>query len=216
VGATRYDEARSYYSNTGSYLDIAAPGGDLRVDQNNDGYGDGVLQQTFGNNPRDFGYWFYQGTSMASPHAAGVAALVIANGVTGPDNVRAALETTAEDIGDPGWDEEYGWGIIDAYAALNYTPEQVHDVAVTNISAPSWCLQGDLVNEVVSVANQGNFSETFTVTLTDMTDTQLIGSQLVSLPAKGTADLPYNLGHHWCISRWSYRSSRGEYGLGRN
>lgn len=47
VGATRYDETRAYYSNTGSYLDLVAPGGDLNLDQNNDGYDDGVLQQTY-------------------------------------------------------------------------------------------------------------------------------------------------------------------------
>ncbi len=49
VGATRYDETRSYYSNTGTYLDIMAPGGDTRPgnDQNGDGYVDGILQQTF-------------------------------------------------------------------------------------------------------------------------------------------------------------------------
>ena len=119
VGATRYDEIRSYYSNTGSYLDLTAPGGDITVDQNSDGYGDGVLQQTFsGGDPCDFGLWFFQGTSMATPHVSGVAALLIANGVTGPDNVRNRLESTAEDKGTPGWDEEYGWGIVDAYAAL--------------------------------------------------------------------------------------------------
>ena len=122
VGATRYDEAVAYYSNGGPSLDLTAPGGDLNVDQNGDGYGDGVLQQTFGNNPRDFGYWFYQGTSMAAPHVAGVAALLIANVVAvTPDDVREALQSTAEDKGDSGWDSAYGWGIVDAYAALNYT-----------------------------------------------------------------------------------------------
>jgi len=119
VGATRYDETRSYYSNTGSYLDIAAPGGDTSVDQNEDSYYDGVLQQTFsGGDPCNFGYWFYQGTSMAAPHVSGVAALLIANGVTGPDNVRNRLQSTAEDKGTSGWDEEYGWGLVDAEAAL--------------------------------------------------------------------------------------------------
>jgi len=133
VGATRYDETRasysSYYSVTNypviwQYVDITAPGGDTNVDQNGDGYNDGVLQNTFNpmtRNPADFGYWFFQGTSMAAPHVSGVAALVIANGVTGPDNVRDVLESTAEDKGAYGWDPEYGWGIVDAYAALNYS-----------------------------------------------------------------------------------------------
>ncbi|MGE5297046.1 MAG: S8 family peptidase, partial [Solirubrobacterales bacterium] len=47
VGATRYDKQRADYSNTGSYLDVVAPGGDMEVDQNNDGYPDGIVQQTF-------------------------------------------------------------------------------------------------------------------------------------------------------------------------
>ena len=120
VGATRYDLTRASYSSTGSYLDIAAPGGDLDVDQNGDGYGDGILQQTFGTNPKDWGYWFYTGTSMATAHISGVAALLISTGVTDPNAVREALEETAEDLGPQGWDEEYGWGLVDAYAALNY------------------------------------------------------------------------------------------------
>jgi serine protease len=120
VGATRYDRTRAYYSNTGSYLDLAAPGGDLNVDQNGDGYGDGILQQTFGASPKDWGYWFYTGTSMAAPHVSGIAALLISTGITGPDAVREALQNTAADLGPAGWDAEYGWGLVDAYAALNY------------------------------------------------------------------------------------------------
>jgi len=120
VGATKYDRSRAYYSNTGSYLDLVAPGGDLDVDQNGDGYGDGILQQTFGSNPKDWGYWFFTGTSTSAPHVSGIAALLISTGVTGPDAIREALEVTAIDLGPSGWDDEFGWGFVDAYAALNY------------------------------------------------------------------------------------------------
>ncbi len=124
VAATRYDETRSPYSTTGDYVDIAAPGGDTSVDQNGDGYADGVLQQTFNPYTRktnDFGYWFFQGTSMATPHVSGVAALLIANGVSGPDNVRNVLQNTAERKGTTQPNPEYGWGIVDAYnATVNY------------------------------------------------------------------------------------------------
>ena len=136
VGATRYDEAIAYYSNYGVGLDIVAPGGDLTVDQNGDGYGDGVLQQTFGyGDPTDFGYWFYHGTSMASPHVAGVAALVIANGVTGPDAVREVLQSTADDLGPNGWDETYGWGLLNAAAALAAEPDEELPSTPTDLSA---------------------------------------------------------------------------------
>lgn len=124
VGATRYDQTLAYYSNYGPSLDLVAPGGDLNVDQNGDGYKDGVLQNTFSPNTKntsDFGYWFFQGTSMAAPHVSGVAALVIANGnASTPDEVRAALQETAEDLGATGFDEIYGWGLIDSFAALNW------------------------------------------------------------------------------------------------
>lgn len=121
VGATRYDRLRAPYSSTGTYVDIAAPGGDMAVDQNLDGYPDGVLQQTFFFDPTSFAYYFFQGTSMAAPHVAGVAGLLIANGVTEPDKVRLALESTALDLGAMGKDVQYGWGLLDAYAALTYT-----------------------------------------------------------------------------------------------
>ncbi|MBM4031952.1 MAG: hypothetical protein FJ291_09220 [Planctomycetes bacterium] len=118
VGATRYDETRPSYSNYGASLDLVAPGGDLGVDQNGDGYADGVLQNTFGNRLDDWNYFFYQGTSMAAPHVSGVAALIIALGVTNPDEVRSILQSTAEDKGAVGWDQLYGYGLVHAYAAV--------------------------------------------------------------------------------------------------
>lgn len=194
VAATRYDETRAYYSNYGSYVDIAAPGGDVTVDQNGDGYADGVLQNTFNPNTKntgDFGYWFFQGTSMAAPHVSGVAALLIADGVAGPDQVREALQSTAEDKGAPGWDSYYGWGIVDAYAALNYAFAPVHDVGVTSMSAPSSAVQGDSVLVDVTAANLGDFTESFTMALEDATDSVPIGSQTVSLAAHTSQTLTF-------------------------
>ncbi len=73
----------------------------------------------------------------------------------------------------------------DAYAAPNRSPKPSHDVAVTNISAPSSCVQGDTVPVVVTVKNQGNCDESFIVTLTDVTNGLKIGSQSVTLSAAG-------------------------------
>jgi serine protease len=128
VGATRYDETRASYSDYGASLDLVAPGGDVDVDQNGDDKSDGVLQQTFKPyegpgkkaDPTDWTYYyFFDGTSMATPHVSGVAALLLAKDSSlTPNQIRNALESTAEDLGASGRDDFYGWGLIDAYAAL--------------------------------------------------------------------------------------------------
>jgi hypothetical protein len=70
-------------------------------------------------------------------------------------------------------------------AALDGKSEQSHDLAVTNISAPSSCVQGDTIPVIVTVKNQGNCSESFVVTLTDLTYGLEIGNQTVTLSAVG-------------------------------
>jgi serine protease len=144
VGATKYDEQVTWYSNRGNALDLVAPGGllydpyPIMNDQNGDGYWDGVLQQTFASNkPDQFGYYFYEGTSMASPHVSGAAALLVAAGVSGPDAVRQILESTAEDKGAAGWDSTYGWGIVNAAAALQaaVTADTEPPTAPTDLAA---------------------------------------------------------------------------------
>ncbi len=128
VAATQYDETTTFYSNWGGEIDVAAPGGNVRVDQNGDGKPDGVLQNTVV--PGDISrtdYLFFMGTSMASPHVAGVAALVVGAGVRRPEAVEAVLLETArrpKAIADrpdkrPGRiDDRYGAGLVDAHSAL--------------------------------------------------------------------------------------------------
>ena len=153
VGATRYDKTLASYSNHGSSLDVVAPGGDTSVDQNGDGYVDGVLQNTFNPNTKntaDFGYWFFQGTSMAAPHVSGVAALLLAHGnADTPDEVRAALQDTADDLGVPGRDNTYGWGLVNAYAALQWTAGPGDNPPTVSITSPA---DGATVSGVVTVA----------------------------------------------------------------
>jgi serine protease len=121
VAATQFDETTTFYSNWGKEIDIAAPGGNTRVDQNGDGQPDGVLQNTIvpGDISRNDYLWF-MGTSMASPHVAGVAALVMSQGVTDPDAVEKILKETAREPTSGRKDNQnrYGAGIVDAAAAV--------------------------------------------------------------------------------------------------
>ena len=156
VGATQYNKKRAPYSNYGSSLDVVAPGGNLNLDQNGDGYGDGVLQQTF---RRvwwwiQWGYYFYQGTSMATPHVSGTAALLYSDGVTSPDDIREALEFTALDLGDSGWDMYYGHGLINAYDALQYNSDSPPTCTIT---APidGATVSGDVTIEVSTTDDNG-------------------------------------------------------------
>jgi len=121
VAATQFDETTTFYSNWGKEISVAAPGGNTRIDQNGDGVPDGVLQNTVvpGDTSRQ-DYLGFMGTSMASPHVAGVAALVVSQGVRDPDAVARILKQTARrPVHYRGnHDNHYGAGIVDALAAV--------------------------------------------------------------------------------------------------
>ena len=127
VGAVGKLQARAFYSSTGEHNEIAAPGGDPTVGGGQDqGY---VWQSTLffpDQNPAirrprfdrydSIGYY---GTSMAAPHVAGLAALIMAQspGVS-PANVERAIRATARDLGPAGKDDEYGYGLIQPRSVL--------------------------------------------------------------------------------------------------
>ncbi|MFW6116074.1 MAG: S8 family peptidase, partial [Chloroflexota bacterium] len=109
VAATRNDDTLPVYSSPGSHVSTAAPGGD-RGDATS-----AIYSTLMGG---QYGSLF--GTSMATPHVAGLAALLLARYPTySPDQIASAILDNAVDLGDPGWDEYYGCGRIDAAQALS-------------------------------------------------------------------------------------------------
>ena len=116
VGATDALGEVTRYSNQGSALDLVAPGGDVGADATRDGYIDGVLQETieYGN----LGFRFYEGTSMAAPHVAGAAALLVEMVGNKPAEIRELLTASARDMGRSGYDTSSGWGELDIEAAV--------------------------------------------------------------------------------------------------
>jgi len=118
VGATDSRDRRAGFSQGGSALELVAPGVNIYSSTSNS----------------DSSYDNFDGTSMASPHAAGVAALIIGAGIQDMngngrvnDEVRQLMIDTAIDLGSPGWDGDFGHGLVNAEAALGVGPICVAD-----------------------------------------------------------------------------------------
>ena len=129
MGATNWSDQRASYSNFGSKVELSAPGGDASAAQPYSfilsSWSDAPPCATNSNNC----YVWTAGTSMAAPQVAGLAAVLFASGITDANDVLARLDQTADDLGAPGRDPEFGFGRINAYRALTRTDPSAPPIA---------------------------------------------------------------------------------------
>jgi len=162
VSAVAPDLTPASYSNYGDWISVSAPGGDQSAGMSGilSTYVDGLLHTPT--------YAEFQGTSMASPHVAGLAALILAaNKNLTPAKVKSIIEETALDLGGTGRDIFYGWGLVDADAAVRRATGATNDEPVLSVMPLELELGPGVDTATLYVTNAGAGSITVdTVTAT--------------------------------------------------
>ena len=142
MGATDSSDRRASFSNFGTDLDLMAPGVQIYSAQG------------------DFGYQYLSGTSTAAPHVAGVAAIMVSiNPALTAAEVGEVLNETARDISRTGYDTSTGWGVVNAFEAI----EEVASPTLTFTEYPEYAKPNSTysVTWMVSGGNPGVISSTY-------------------------------------------------------
>jgi serine protease len=184
VGSVGFDGKRSSFSNYGAPVDVMATGGEMSQDLNGDRNPDGVYSLLKG------GYEYYNGTSMAAPHVAGIVALMLsANPALTPDQVESILKTTA--VASSQCNEGCGTGLVNAQAAVlkakdpNNTPNTPPQLSVASTQL-SFNGSG---NQSLLVRNLGGGTLQVSVTTSGTQASKVTAPASLSVPALGTAQL---------------------------
>ena len=141
VAATNWSDQRASYSNRGAKVALSAPGGDNDANLPAGSVSWSWILSTYvgtttaTENANNI-YALIAGTSMAAPQVSGLAAMLYASGMTSADAVLARMMNTADDLGAPGRDVEFGVGRINAYRALTLKEPGAPPVAHIDPVAP--------------------------------------------------------------------------------
>ena len=154
VGAVNPLSQRAYYSTYNDALDVAAPGGTTGTDLNGDGQSDGILAFDGSENLA-----YYQGTSMASPHAAGAIALIYAlkpewDAVQMEAFIKSGFFT--DDIGAEGKDDEFGYGLVNLDKAFTNLIDGGLDFTYATITPGSFNFGYTDTEKIVTVEKVGS------------------------------------------------------------
>jgi serine protease len=204
VSAVDFAADLAFYSNYGDTIDVAAPGGDTSKDLNADGYGDGILS-TLGDDSSgtiQMVYGFYQGTSMATPHVASVAALMKAvQPALTPDDFDLLLDSGALTTA-IGSEAFFGAGLIDAQKAV-LAVQSGESPVLLSVDPGILGLGIALTSEIITAAKTGNLDKSLSITSisTDVSwltvtpetlDADGLGTYRVTVDRDGLVDGGYN------------------------
>ena len=165
VAATDQYDNKAYFSNWGNWIELAAPGVD-------------IISTT------PWGYESWSGTSMACPHVAGLAALVWSwYPSRSRDWLRLWLRYTANDLGEPGFDEYFGYGRINARKAFQQPPPG-HELIAYEWRTPPYVGSGSSGIVNATVLNFGESNET-NVTVQLLANETIVNSTLIGVVAAG-------------------------------
>lgn len=189
IGATRFNGTRASYSNFGQRVDVMAPGGEVAEDANGDGNPDGVLSTVKNDSTGMPSYAFEQGTSMATPHVAGIVSLMKArNAALTFAQVRQILTETANQASR--CTEGCGTGLVNVHAALlRVSGTQPTGPAKLALSATDIFFTPTTTSQTVTITNVGGQALTVTLAVggTEAARVAVVGGTTRTVPAGATA-----------------------------
>ncbi|WP_455370096.1 S8 family serine peptidase, partial [[Eubacterium] cellulosolvens] len=173
VSATDSNDNLASFSNYGNHIEISAPGVSIYSTH------------------LDNGYKSLSGTSMATPHVSGVAALVWSRfSDYNRDLVRILLQNAADDLGQAGWDQYYGYGRLNAFNVMQGSPS--HDIRVSKVIDPPMIFPNQLAKIEGIIQNIGtNIGSNITVQFI-LDDTIISSKNIIEIQSGETVYLEFD------------------------